>query len=394
MKEILTLGTVVLCVCFNLILYFSTGFLILYKKGGKASVSECVMIGFFGYYVLFFILCVPVMKFYRPLSMLTGIWVIAVLLIFIMTLILILREGLKAGEKGFFKRIRAAFMEHPLISAGFILLVFIQIILVSGTYNFTLDAAYYVAGVSTNVDTNMINVYDPFTGAWQDHFEMRYFFATYSVQDAVICQLTGISPLIWTKSVMAVTIIILTNMVYYMIAKELVPCIIKSRDALKEGPSEESHVKKIPEQGAILLMMLLIFIINVTFNTIYTSSLFLMTRTYEGKAIVGNLAVMSLFYMFLKINGTGSEKGEVSEGVLKNPWFCLFLICAGASTISSTANMLMPVELTVLFIPYIIRTKNIRLLPKYILCVLPGVVFTLSFVLYVKGYFVFYTYPR
>ncbi|MBQ8970476.1 MAG: hypothetical protein IJ073_04100, partial [Lachnospiraceae bacterium] len=76
------------------------------------------------------------------------------------------------------------------------------------------------------------------------------------------------------------------------------------------------------------------------------------------------------------------------------PWLSVFLVCFGASKISSTANMLMPVEVTVLFLPDIFRTKSFLMLPKYAACVVPGVVFSLLFVLYVKGYFVFYTFPK
>ena len=124
-----------------------------------------------------------------------------------------------------------------------------------------------------------------------------------------------------------------------------------------------------------------------------------MTRTYEGKAIVGNLAIMTVFYLFIRMNNAVPQEGieEYQSTVSENPvrpWLSVFLVCFGASTISSTANMLMPVELTVLFLPLIIRTRRLKWIPKYILCVLPGIAFALAFVLYVKGYFVFYTYPR
>ncbi|MCR4923547.1 MAG: hypothetical protein K5931_06010 [Lachnospiraceae bacterium] len=345
-------------VLFNFILYLAFGSLILYGKKKKSSLLQRIVIGFFAYYTLFFFFCVPIMKYYRPLSMLSGIWCAVVAVILLLSLILNL--------KGWIEDIRDIFgtvKSSKLFFLLFMLLIIVQIILTVCIYNFTLDAAFYVAGVSTNVDTNMINVYDPFTGAWQDHFEMRYFFATYPVQDAVICQLSGISPLIWTKSVMTVTIVILTNMVYYLLAKSLT-----GNDKKK-----------------MLLSLFLIFIFNITFNTIYTASTFLMTRTYEGKAIVGNLALLVIFYIFILMNNSES---------LKRPWLSLFLVCFGASTISSTANMLVPVEMTVLFLPLIFRKKTYKELAGYILCILPGVILALTYVLYVKGYFVFYTFPK
>ncbi|MBQ8970606.1 MAG: hypothetical protein IJ073_04755 [Lachnospiraceae bacterium] len=474
MKNIVT---IILGVLVNFIIYYSAGTIVLCSsrpigrmRGSKGhgdkitTILNRIVVGFFAYYALFFFFCVPVMKLYRPLSMLTRIWTVVVALMVICAVILNISE---TGNRAETEKAEGAIRPEPeqlsgssdktgfvkeqavcaqgnredtnyagkvLPAAGILLLVLLQVILVSCTYNFTLDAAYYVAGVATNVDTNMINVYDPFTGAWQDHFEMRYFFATYSVQDAVVCQLTGISPLVWTKTVMAAVIIILTNMVYFLIAREL---LYGGRfgaygKASAEGQSEGGSGGQVGEASAegqsgggrkeqslwpVFGMLLVMFGVNVTFNTIYTSSLFLMTRTYEGKAIVGNLAVVTIFYLFLLMSGTaakerlinqrfpnntdgvsgkqpGQEAGQTEEGGVIRPWLSVFLVCFGASTISSTANMLMPVEVTVLFMPYIFRTKSFRMLPKYAACVVPGVVFSLLFVLYVKGYFVFYTFPK
>ncbi|MCR4656438.1 MAG: hypothetical protein K5770_09455 [Lachnospiraceae bacterium] len=393
---------IILAIIVNFILYYLFGTVVLYKKGVKPHFMYRIMVGFFAYYAVFFVFCVPVMKYYRPLSMLTGIWTVAAAVISLAGVLLIIRErlqkpvnapGSEGRKDGYLSLagVKAAvswIKNNPLFFAGMAVLILIQIILVSCTYNFTLDAAYYVAGISTNIDTNMINVYDPFTGAWQDHFEMRYFFATYSVQDAVVCQLTGISPLIWTKSVMSTVIIILTNMVYYLIASELFDTgILSGRKEDEQFAPHDDEMTRRKKNTAVFLMMAVMLFINVTFNTIYTSSLFLMTRTYEGKAIVGNLGIFSIFLLFIKMN-------DNDETGLIKPWLCVFLICFGASTVSSTANMLMPVELTVLFLPLIIRKKSYGWIPKYIACVMPGIILSLAFVLYVKGYFVFYTYPR
>ncbi|MCR5735723.1 MAG: hypothetical protein K6G22_14040 [Lachnospiraceae bacterium] len=361
-------------VLFNFIVYLAFGSLILYKKSGdpsdapKVSLPIRLLAGFFFYYTVFFVFCVPVMKMYRPLSMLSGIWGVFTLVVIAVSAIL--------NHKLWFDDLKELLLKirtERFLFVFLLLFVGLQIFLTAFTYNFTLDASFYVAGVSTNIDTNMINVYDPFTGAWQDHFEMRYFFATYPVQDAVVCQIFKISPLIWTKSVMAVTIILLTNCAYYLIV-----------NALNAGRQEKAEDKKAYRISVALTLTMILFV-NLTFNTIYSASVFLFTRTYEGKAIVGNLAVLFIFYMFILLN---------DEKAPPRAWLILFFICFGASTVSSTANMLLPVEMTVLFLPMIIRKKQYKRLLSYMLCVIPGVVFALLFVLYVKGKFVFYTYPR
>ena len=342
----------------NFILYLAFGSLITRRKDREWSLLLTLVVGFFLYYTVFFVCCLPIMRYFRPMSMLTKLWCILVIATVLLSAVLNAKAwGIKFA--GIIKWVK----NHPYVTASIVVLIIIQAVLISCTYNFTLDAAYYVANVGTSVDTNMMNVYDPFTGAWQDHYELRYFFATYSIQDAIVCQITGIPALIWTKTVMALTIIILTNVVYYLIASKLF-----------NGDGKASAI-----------MMYVMFFVNITFYTIYTSSEFLMTRTYEGKAIVGNLSLFAIFYVFMLMT---------DETDFRLPWLTLFIMCFGSTTISSSANMLIPVEVTVLFIPYILRTKAYRLIPKYIACVVPGVFFSLAFVLYVKGYFVLYTYPR
>lgn len=355
MQQVLTevLGVIV-----NFIIYLAFGTLVTRKKKQEWPLILSIIIGFFLYYSLFFFCCVPIMIRFRPLSMLTRLWVPIVCIIVLVSCI---KNGRAWYEK--LKGVLTYIKCHPVVTVLLVLIAAVQIVIVTRSYNFTLDAAYYVANVATNVETNMMNVYDPFTGAWLDHYEMRYFFATYQINDAVVCQLTGIPALIQTKTIMAAVIIILTNMVYYLIAKTLFEA----------------------QEKAVVLMLGFMFLINITFITIYTSSLFLMTRTYEGKAIVGNLSLLVVFYLYLLL-----LKEKKTHGI----WLMMFLICFGSMTISSSANMLLPVELSVLLLPLIFIKKDIKILPRYILCILPGLVMAVTYMAYVKGYFVLYTYPR
>lgn len=346
------------CVVANFIIYLAFGTLITRRKNQDWPFGLSILIGFFLYYSLFFFCCVPIMARFRPLSMLTGLWVPIAGMIVLVSCVL---NGKAWYEK--LKQTAAQIKAHPAVFVLLLLIVIPQVIIVTRAYNFTLDAAYYVANVATAVETNMMNVYDPFTGAWQDHYEMRYFFATYSMNDAVICQLTGIPALIQTKTIMAAVIILLTNLLYYLIAKMLFP----------------------QNDKAVVLMLGLMFLINLTFITIYTSSLFLMTRTYEGKAIVGNLSLLAVFYLYMLL---------LKEERMPRIWLMIFLICFGSMTISSSANMLLPAELSILFVPLALIKKDFKILPKYVACMLPGLVMAVTYVAYVKGYFVLYTYPR
>lgn len=347
----------VLLILLNLILYLGFGSIVLRRKGKELSIPLCIITGFFTYYTLFFIVCMPYMIKYRPLTWLTRTWIPIAGIITVISIFICRKEIINAFSK-VFNDIR----EHRICAAMTLLIIILQVIIVSTTYNFTLDAAYYVANVSTSLETNMINVYDPFTGAWQNHYEVRYFFATYSINDAVMCQFFKQEALIYTRLVMSSTVIILVNMLYLLIASILF---------------EDNRLGQV-------IMLYGMFFVNLTFASIFTPSFFLMTRTYEGKTIVGNLAVPFIFYLFMRLSK--DEKAEFT-------WLISFIISIGSITISSSANMLLPAELLLLYVPYMILNKTAKPLPKLVACILPGLIMLITYVLYIEGYFVLYTYP-
>lgn len=348
----------IIAVVINLIIYYTFGSLLTTKKDGFRDPVLSMACGFFAYYSLFALFALPVMFTYRPLSLLTKCWVSFVILV--VTLSVVLKGKSMYAE---LSNICAAVKSHKIASIVIALTILIQILCIVFSYDFTLDAAYYVANVSTSVDTNMINVYDPFTGAWQDHFELRYAFATYTINDAVVCQLTGIPALVQTKVIMAATVGLLVDFVYLGISRTLV----------------KDDVQR------LTIMMVCVVWINYTFITIYTASNFLMTRTYEGKAIVGNLTLVLILWMFIKM---------VEDKIPYLYWIMLFMVCLGSTTITSSANMLVPAELSVLFVPYIIKNRKWSFIWKYIIMMVPGLVMLLLYVVYVKGYYAIYTYTR
>ena len=342
----------------NFIMYLAFGSFITMRKGGRLPLAVTVTTGFFAYYALFAIVCIPFMLTYRPLSALAKAWLVPCLIITIVSAVLYRRAW-----AGAFSDCLSCLKKRKGFYAAVIAITVISVILVVATYSFTLDAAYYVASVSTNVDTNMINVYDPFTGAWQDHFELRYAFATYYAADSVVCYLTGIPALVETKTVMSATVMIIVNVLYVHI------CGYFFDDDRKQT-----------------LMYVFMTIMNYMFITIYTTANFLMTRTYEGKSIVGNISVIMIFVLYMEL-----VKNEKDNGRL---FVMLFAVCLGTATVSSTANMVIPAEVFVLFAPYALIRRKIQILAKAVVCILPELVMMLIYVLYVKGYFAIYTFPR
>lgn len=348
----------ILAIPLNLIIYYLFGTLVLRRKNKLTNEGLSLIVGFFAYHILFFIVLFPFMIKYRPLSWFIRVWLPVLLIILVISAVLN-RQNIRT----LFGNGLAFVKEHRTASIVISAVILIQIIIVISTYNFTLDAAYYVSNVTTTLQTDMINVYDPFTGSWLDHYEVRYLFATYSINDAFMCRILSIPALIQTKLTMSGVVIIMVNILYIMIAKSLF------KDDYK----------------GVSIMMVMMFIVNVMFYTIFTSSLFLLTRTYEGKTIIGNLSILTIFYIFMLM---------INDDAVEYPWLSMFIISLGSVTISSSGNMLIPAELSILFIPYMIVKKTIKPVFKYLACLIPGVAMVLVYILYIEGYFVFYTYPR
>lgn len=348
----------ILAIPLNLIIYYLFGALILRARKRPVNEGLLLIVGFFTYHILFFIVLVPFMIKYRPFSWFVRTFLPILVVVLLLSLILNFSHIKELVIKGisFVKR-------EKVISAVILAVILLQVIIVTCIYNFTLDAAYYVSNVTTTLQTDMINVYDPFTGSWLDHYEVRYLFATYSINDAFMCKILSIPALIQTKFTMSAVVIIMVNVLYIMIAK----CLFK--DDLR----------------GVAIMTVSMFIVNLLFYTIFTSSLFLFTRTYEGKTIIGNLSVVTIFYIFMLL---------INDEEIHLPWLSMFIISLGSVTISSSGNMLIPATLSLLFVPYMIIKRTLKPLIKYLCCLLPGVVMVLVYILYIEGYFVLYTYPR
>ncbi len=348
-----------LLVLVNYIIYFCIGSLAICRLKDKPfSAGQAVIVGFFLYYCLFELICLPMVATWQRLSRLSLIWAILIAILCLISIALNIK---------IWKTYLGHFIHWVRANAGFVLIVALmlltEILVIVHSYQFTLDAAYYVATATTALETDMMNVYDPYTGLWQDHFEMRYFFQTYPLQDAVMCRLTGLHPLLWTKRVMEAVSIILSNLVLYQIAKHF----FKER------------------YEAIGLFLFFCNLMNFFFTTIYTSAAFFTTRTYEGKTLVGNVVIPLIFWIYLKMQET--------DRYLRL-WLFLLLVAAGAAALSNSANMLVPAAVGIFTVPLFIRKKDWRIIPGAFAAMLPGIVLMAVYVAYVRGLFVLYTYPR
>ncbi len=349
----------IFAVFFNLYMYFVFGSLItgVFKSRRFSATVSCIT-GFFLYFILFDLVCIPIMVLWRPLSLLAKIWTGVMIIITLISAALNLKRWV-----GCFKEMCVFFLRHRVFTLVSLSLVFIEAFIIIRCYQFTFDAAYYVGTASTSLFTDSIKIYDPYTGMWQDHFEMRYFLSNYAVNDAVMCRLFGFHPLVWTKTVMEGTVVALSGMVIYRLGRALFP-------------------ESLEKTGIFLFLA---SFGTFFYSTIYTSQEFFITRTYEGKTILGFVIIPLILLVYIKFLRNHHDSFC---------WILLFLISLGSLCLSNTASMLIPAALAVYMLPLAVIKKDVKIILKTGGIALPCILSVIMYICYVKGYFVLYTMPR
>ena len=100
----------------------------------------------------------------------------------------------------------------------------------------------------------------------------------YPAANAVLCRLTGLHPLVVTKVILCMMTVVLSYLVYAQIGKAL-----------------------LKEKQMVWVLLCFISVVNLNFHTIFSNASFLLTRGYEGKAVLCNIILPFLFYLGLRM---------------------------------------------------------------------------------------------
>lgn len=219
------------------------------------------------------------------------------------------------------------------------------------------DAFYAVTSVITTTNDNMyINI--PYTGE-TSVLDKRHAFSSAPIFIAFLARICGIHPTVMSNVFFSVVIIVLTYMIYKLIAMELL----------------EDKIEYIP------LFMIFISILTLYGNnTIYQSSTFLLTRTGQGKAFLANLvpAVILLGLIYLD----QFEKGDRRDKAVP---LWVFLAC-GMITAGYTSTMgifLGPFLAGGGTIILAIRHKRKAILKKFIFAAMPLAILSILYLVLV-----------
>lgn len=317
------------------------------------SITLPFIIGFGGFFAFFGLYAIPVTILCLPLSYLSTIMA-AFILVSILLYFILCRKDFVLLPIRVFHTLR----NHWIACLLFLSVILLQMIIVFTHIDGSADSAYYIGKISTNVYTNTLGQYNPYTGSLNNALDSRRIFACYPDYSSVICQLFGIHPLKQAKLIMPELIILFTNIIYYHIGLLLF----------------ENNKRK------ATCVNCMIFLLNFYNNTIYTSATFLFTRSYEGKSILANFVIPGLLLSLLLL--WKDKKSKLG--------YCMLFIFSISSCIFSSSSMLIiPVGLTAGLIPLCLKEKSRKIFYIYLLSILPNVLVCVSYWLSHAGLLVF-----
>lgn len=319
------------------LVFFSMGSLLMRGLKLRANAAMAYILGYLSYMCLFELITVPATLLWVPLTVLARAWVLLMAVIVLAAAVLLRKIWVSQ-----LKAIQDILRKHSfMIFAAAV--VFLQCLIVVLYMDTTADAAYYVGTVSTSVYTDTLARYNPFNGKLLTKFQARYIFSAYPMHNAVWCRLIGMHAIVQAKIVMSSINVLIANLIIYQIGKRLFDGNEKKAD----------------------LMVVFVCMLQLFTNTIYTAGTFFFTRSYEGKALLGNVAIPMVLLCAVWF---WQEKDS------RNVWITLFLTALSAITFSGSA-IIFPAVISVGVLPVIFMRKQFSKLIPYLICILPSVLY-------------------
>ncbi len=322
--------------------FFCIGSLLIHGLRIKADASFALVLGYLTYFAVFEFLAVPMTLTWVPLKTLSVVWA-AILAVVVLVSFLLLGKQWISG----LKKIPAILKSHSwmLVVAGAVILF--QCLLVVLYQDTSVDAAYYIGTVNTSVYTGTLGRYNPFNGNPMTKFSARYVFSAYPMHNAVWCFLVGSHALVQSKIVMSVINVLIANLIIYHIGK-----------ILFNGEKKQAD-----------LMIVFVCLLNLFSSTLFTTGTFFFTRCYEGKAILGNVAIPMVLLCSLWLWHKPEERAI---------WPVLFITAVSALTFSGS-SIIFPAVISAGILPVAVMKRKLRILIPYAVCLLPSVLYAVVY---------------
>lgn len=239
----------------------------------------------------------------------------------------------------------------------FAILAFQLYMAVSRT-SFDGDDAFYVVHSLMSQQSGAMYRNLPYTG-WSTTLDIRHALAVFPIWVAFVAVKADLHATIVSHVVMPLILIPLTYIIFYEIAKELFTKELFS-----------SRKENIP------VFMVIMGIFQMFGNvSIYTNETFFLTRTWQGKSVVGNFVIPMTFLLILWLFNGERKKQKQDTGL----WLLLVCLNLTAGFCSSLAVFLLTILLAVMSLCLAVVERDIKIPVKLGLTCIPNAVYVLIY---------------
>lgn len=225
---------------------------------------------------------------------------------------------------------------------------FLFIAIQMGAYVFgmatDLDDSFYVATATTTLETNGMFTHGAYTGRLAGELPSRYVLAPFPILLAFYSDAVKMHPAVVAHTVQPVFFLMISYMIYGFIGKKLF-----------SGERKSS--------GFFLLFLTLVQ--TFSYYSVYTQGTFMLTRIWQGKALLASFLLPAIFYYSRCCMEEGAERGE---------WIRLLVLMLSSCLVSSMGMMLAPVMLGLMALLYGIPGWEWKRILQAFTCCIPNLI--------------------
>ncbi len=264
-----------------------------------------------------------------------------------------LMHRIRRGEKK--ERKKKKIDENVVLWTLVILCILFQIVMYVFMQSFDGDDAYYVVQSVLTEETGTLYRIKPYTGLSMS-MDLRHALASVPVWIAFLGRVSGIHPTIIAHSVIGIFLIPLLYMVYYNYATAL-------------------FGKDTKRKAAFMLFVCFMYVFgNVS---IYTQATFMLTRTWQGKAMLANLILISIGWIMLVLFKRDEDSDERTLGF----WIVMFFMSIAAAMCSTASVFLVALMIAIYGITISVCRKDIQVALKLMITCVPLVAYGAMYIL-------------
>lgn len=346
----ITIIKVSLMFCIIVATFFLYGTALIGKLKIDGSIALNTLSGTFLFFLLFSLLCTPCVFAKITFTFVYRIWLIFWALSLGLCICYLHNKGTVLTEL-FSKSLYIPYF--LLCSAMFIFFFYYAVT----TEYFGWDTSYYVKITSNAVNLDSMVFEWKLAGSFINKvMPAKYAMGAYFIFLAVPTRLLGCSAILVCRFIGGGLCILLSCMAIYRLAEEIFQNSRRS-----------------------FLLTCIWIILNLYYVSLYTSSLFLILRSNEGKAWCCNVIIPFILLLFYHLYKHHEDKGW---------WGLAFITAASCNSISMSMILMAPIMYTILSFFVFVRERGVKVIRNWIICMIPLGVYMGIYLVTSKGWLI------